>query len=84
VFRLHANQKTNAYAKYTAESKSCMAEYENRPEWQSPLGRFKIRMAQKLIALGHHRNKHPRLGLTPRFNREEALRWFNDLREQKA
>lgn len=79
VFRLHAAQKTSAFDQYTAESETCMQQYENRPEWRSPLGQFKIRLAQHLIALGHHRNQHPRLGLIPRYNQQQIRTWLTDL-----
>jgi glycosyltransferase involved in cell wall biosynthesis len=80
VFRLHADQKTSAWNRYASESEACMEPYRERAEWQHWTGQFKIRLAQRLLEIGHHRNQHPRLGLSANFDRELIRQWLTDLR----
>ncbi len=80
AFRQHTNQKTSVSQKYMADSAESISKYKQRPEWQSFMGKLKLRIAKKLISLGHHRNIHPRLGLVPKLDRQLIQNWLDQLK----
>jgi len=73
VFRQHSDQKTHNRKKYKAESARVLQEYKQLPHWQNFIGKTKLHIAKTLINLARHRNIHPRLGLAPRYDREQLV-----------
>jgi glycosyltransferase involved in cell wall biosynthesis len=80
LFRQHAKQKTAHWDRYQAESRAAKQQFLT-PYWNGFAGRSRMRWSGWIEALAEHRNKHPRLGLVPRYDRVAIGRWLSQLGE---
>lgn len=81
IFRQHAGQKTSQWDRYQAESAAAKQPFLT-PYWKSPVGKTLMRLSFWMETLARHRNVHPRLGLSPQYDRIAVSEWLLKLGER--
>jgi glycosyltransferase involved in cell wall biosynthesis len=80
IFRQHASQKTGQWDRYQAESAAAKEPFLT-PYWKSAAGKWRMRLSGWMETLARHRNIHPRIGLSPRYDHAAVSAWLVKLGE---